>query len=352
MKISCQQQRARGFAVIIALVAITLLSIMAGALAISMKVESQIAQNANDGEKLLWVARGGVERACWILAQEPPGPSSLQQIWAGGPGVGPETNGPLTGITLDNFPVGEGSVSLKMVEQESKININAADTELLHQVLTVMGVDAGDISVVSDSILDWIDTDDAPHPAGAETDYYQGEVPAYNAKNAPMDDLQELQFVKGVTPLMFTGGTAGDPNSPFKHHKLGFGNGPGQPEDYPFGLRDVFTPYSNGKININTAGTNVLQLLPGMDTPTLEGIVTMRESIGGPTGDGVITSLGQLQSVVSNPQALQQMSRYLTVRGDTYEVTATARVGATEREFIAVIYRNGNNTSVVSFHAK
>ncbi len=64
--------------------------------------------NANDDEKLLWIGRAGVERACWLLAQEPPGPTSLQQIWAGGPGDGPETNGPLAGISLDNFPVGDG----------------------------------------------------------------------------------------------------------------------------------------------------------------------------------------------------------------------------------------------------
>ena len=37
-----------------------------------------------------------------------------------------------------------------------------------------MGADAGDISLVSDSILDWIDADDATRPAGAESDYYQG----------------------------------------------------------------------------------------------------------------------------------------------------------------------------------
>ena len=72
-----------GFAVIIVLVAVTVLSLLAGALAVFMKVESQLAQNGNDDEKLLWLGRAGVERACWILANEPPGATSLQQIWAG-----------------------------------------------------------------------------------------------------------------------------------------------------------------------------------------------------------------------------------------------------------------------------
>ena len=318
-----------------------------------MKVENQLAQNGNDDEKLLWLGRAGVERACWILAQEPGGPSSLKQIWAGGPGDGPETNSPLSGVTLDNYPVGDGTVSLHIIELESKININRADTPLLTQVLTTMGVDASLISVVSDSIQDWIDTDDATRPAGAESDYYQGLTPPYYAKDAPMDDIEELQLVKGVTPLMFKGGTAADPNSPFQHHKLGFGNAPGQAEDYPFGLRDVFTPFSNGKININTADANVLQCLPGLDANSAQAILTLRTSDGGAdNNNGVIASLGQLQPVVSNPQAFQSINHYCTTRGDTYEVHATAQVGTSQREFVAVIYRAGNHTEVVGFHPK
>ena len=195
----------------------------------------------------LWLGRAGVERACWILSQEPKGPTSLKQIWAGGPGDGPETNSPLMGISLDNYQVGDGSVSLKITELESRININRADTPLLTSVLTAMGVDAGSISLVSDSILDWIDTDDNRRPAGAENDYYQGLMPPYYAKNAPMDDIEELQLIKGVTPLMFKGGSAADPNSPFQHHQLGFANNTAGHEDYPFGLRAVFTPFSKGQ---------------------------------------------------------------------------------------------------------
>ena len=59
MKISPHQQPS-AFAVIMVLVAITVLSILAGALAIFMKVESQLAQNSNDSEKLLWIGRAGV----------------------------------------------------------------------------------------------------------------------------------------------------------------------------------------------------------------------------------------------------------------------------------------------------
>ena len=346
-------QPPRGFAVIMVLVAITVLSILAGALAVFMKVEAQLAVNSNDSEKLLWIGRAGVERACWILAQEPASPTSLKQIWAGGPGDGPETNSPLAGISLADFPVGDGTVSLAITELESKINVNRADTPLLTQVLTAMGVDASEISVVSDSIQDWIDADDGTRPAGAESDFYQGLTPPYYAKNAPMDDIEELQLVKGVTPLMFKGGTDADTNSAFQHHQLGFGHAPGQAESYPFGLRDVLTPFSSGKINLNTATANVLLCLPGMDQNTVDAIFRVRDSVGdGPIGNGVLTDINQLQAIVPNPQALQQLQRYCGFAGNTYEVHATAHVGASEREFIAIVFRNGNFVQVVGFHPK
>ena len=350
MKISSPQPP-RGFAVIMVLVAVTVLSILAGALAVFMKVESQLAVNSNDSEKLLWIGRAGVERACWILAQEPPSPTSLKQIWAGGPGDGPETNSPIAGISLNDFPVGDGTVSLAITELESKINVNRADTPLLTSVLTAMGVDASEISVVSDSIQDWIDADDNTRPAGAESDFYQGLTPPYYAKNAPLDDIEELQLIKGVSPLMFKGGSTADPNSPFQHHKLGFGNAPGQ-EDYPFGLRDVFTPFSSGKVNVNTASANVLLCLPGMDQNSVDAIFKLRDAEGGTMGSGIIGDLNQLSAALPDPQIVQRLQQYCGVAGNTYEVHATARVGVSEREFVAVVFRNGAFVQLVGFHPK
>ena len=334
------------------MIAITVLSIMAGALAIFMKVESQLAQYSNDSERLLWAGRAGAERARWILAQEPPGPTSLKQIWAGGPGDGPETNSPLTGISLTDYAVGDCKVDIAMTEQESKFNVNTADGDLLRQILTTMGVDAGEISAVADSIQDWIDADDAPHPAGAESDYYQGLTPPYSAKNAPIDDIEELQLIRGVTPEMFKGGSA-NPNAPFQHHKLGFGTSPGQMAEYEFGLRDVLTPYSSGRVNVNTASSNVLACIPQMDGQTVEAVLNLRNSEGDAmTGNGVIRDLNQLRGVIPNPQAFQQLQRYGTVAGSTYEVRITARAGASQREFIAVIIRAGPQTRIVSFYPK
>ncbi|HEX5398373.1 MAG TPA: hypothetical protein VFY06_04920, partial [Verrucomicrobiae bacterium] len=271
MKIPARQPSA-GIALLIVMCAIFVLSILAAGLAFSMKVESRLAMHADTNQRLVWLGRSGVERARWLLAQEASTQpfDSLNQIWAGGTGGIGETNSVLTGISLTDYKIGDGTVSLKITDLERYANINSANTLELQQALTLMGVDAGDISVISDSIQDWVQPGDLPRIAGAKDDYYQGLNPPYNCKSAPMDDISELLLVKGIWdhPEIFWGGAATNhPGASFQH-RLGIGTSPAETPSYPFGLVDLFTPFSSGRININTADRNVLQMLfmtTGMD---------------------------------------------------------------------------------------
>ncbi len=343
-----------------ALVAVVVLTILAGAFAYSMKVETRLAANSNNDEQMLWLGRSGVELARYVLTLDGQQPCDcLSQIWAGGPGTGPETNSPLMGLSLDNYPVGLpdpiGTVSLKIIDLERKININTASAPQLQQVFTTMGVDANDISVLSDSIQDWIDTDDSTRPAGAESDYYQGLNPPYYAKNGPMDDLSELLLVKGVTPAMYFGtGPSDQPDTSFTHHKLGFNNAAsGQEPDYPFGFTNIFTPFSSGKINLNTADLDVLELIPGMDTTSAENILKFRagpDGVDGTDDDTPFINVSQVTAAGVNPQAAPQIQNFCTTKSTTFEVHVTARIGDQERNFVAIIFRNGPNTQIVRFY--
>ncbi len=58
---------------------------------------------------------------------------------------------------------------------------------------------------VADAILDWMDSDDEAREYGVESDYYQGLSPAYGAKNGPLDTVEELLLVRGVTPQLLFG---------------------------------------------------------------------------------------------------------------------------------------------------
>jgi general secretion pathway protein K len=348
----------RGFAVIVALIAITVLAIMAAGFALSMKVETVLAANANSDEQMLWLGRAGMEYARWVLSQEAAIAGqpydSLNQKWAGGEGDMSESNSVLAGISLDNVPVGNvGTVSVKIIDHERFLNINTANAAVLQQVLTTMGVDADDLSVISDSIQDWVQSGDSPRVAGAKNDYYQSLTPPYYCKEAPMDDLSELLLVKGVTPAMYWGGS--DTNQPNTfHHKLGFGNSPGQTPDYAFGFTNVFTTVSSGQLNINTADATVLQLLPGMDAESAQNIIKTRsgpDGVDGTIDDTPFRSVSQLSAAGVNPQALTQMNQLCTVRSSTFDATVTARIGSLTRVYHAILIRNsGTDIEVVGFY--
>ena len=341
-----------GIALIMVMCAIFVLSALAAGFVLSMKVETRLAYNANSEQQLLWLGRSGVELARYVLSQHPPGEpyDSLNQKWAGGSGSLSESNSVLSSLSLNNYPVGDGTVSIKIIDLERKVNINTASATTIQQALTLMGVDANDISVVSDSILDWIDSDDLPRVAGAESDYYQGLAVPYYAKNAPIDDLSELLLVKDVTPEMYWGGNAGNHTPSVFQHKLGLGTAPGQTPDYPFGLVEIFTPFSSGKININTADANVLQMIPGVDAAMADAIIKQRagpDGVDGTEDDISFNSPGQLGGF-----GIQDTSACDT-RSFTYEVHATAQIGGFKREYVAILARtSGMDIQVLSFYWK
>ena len=50
-----------------------------------------------------------------------------------------------------------------------------------------------------------LDADDEPRELGAEIDYYSALAPAYAPKNGPLETVEELLLVRGVTPQLLFG---------------------------------------------------------------------------------------------------------------------------------------------------
>ncbi len=58
---------------------------------------------------------------------------------------------------------------------------------------------------IADAILDWLDEDDEARELGAEVAHYSGLSPPYAPKNGPMETVEELLLVRGVTPQLLFG---------------------------------------------------------------------------------------------------------------------------------------------------
>lgn len=61
---------------------------------------------------------------------------------------------------------------------------------------------------VADAILDWIDADDELREFGAEANEYAALDPPYAPKNGPLETIEELLLVQGVTPWLLFGADA------------------------------------------------------------------------------------------------------------------------------------------------
>jgi hypothetical protein len=328
------------------------LAILAGGFAYSMKVETKLARNANYETELEWLGRSGVEMARWILAQsfidEPY--DSLHQKWAGGPGSLGNSNSPLAEVSLENNQLGAGTFSIKITDLERKFNVNLADEAVLQQALILIGVDAGELPTIVSSILDWIDRDDDTHIGGTESDYYEGLTPPYYAKNGPIDDLSELLLVHGVTPEIYWGSGLANHTpaafqvqyNPFSRSEMPF---------YSIGLVDIFTPISNGRININTVPETTLQLIPMIDPTVAANIVQLREDW--PAGLHGLSIGDLLVNAGLSHEAARQFLRFFVMRSSTFEVQVDAEISGYKRQFIAILGRNNQrDVQVLSFYWK
>ena len=95
-----------------------------------------------------------------------------------------------------------------VIDEGGKLNVNsmiALDPtgQLLHDALMKLPNMTEDIA---DAIVDWVDADDDSRAAGAESSYYLSLTSAYKAKNGPLNSLDELLLIRGVTPALLYGG--------------------------------------------------------------------------------------------------------------------------------------------------
>jgi type II secretion system (T2SS) protein K len=103
--------------------------------------------------------------------------------------------------------VSGSTIRFGLVDQSSKLNVNALlqtdldDDQLRDALLALPNMTIE----IADAILDWIDDDDQPRMYGAENEYYGTLTPPYETKNGPLESLDELLLVRGVTAQLLFG---------------------------------------------------------------------------------------------------------------------------------------------------
>ncbi|MGD8372475.1 MAG: type II secretion system minor pseudopilin GspK [Syntrophobacterales bacterium] len=242
MKIKKVKLSQSGAALILALLMISILVVLVLETMRAMQVEGAGARHFQYSIQAEAMAKSGVYLAMSVLSDDLEENDVDHQGEAWGslpepdalPVALPEA-GTLEGEVLDEtgkFPINY------LVDDDG--NVRQAYQQVLERLLTnpPFLMDEEDAQALVTAIRDWLDKDDEPAGEfGAETDYYQTLETPYEIKNNVLTSLAELRLIRGITDLLYFG-KEGEP-----------------------GLKDLLTLYSDGKININTAGPLVLQAL-------------------------------------------------------------------------------------------
>ena len=180
------QKTQQGFALVIVIWILTLLSLMAGSFAQTMRRDSSVTSALKNNAQAFALAESGFTMAKFMLQQADP-----ELRW-------------LTDGSVYQILRADGSeIRIKIVSEAGKIDINAADEHLLSAMVKAVSTDLWDQQRLLNSILDWRDEDNEQRPHGAEKKQYQEAGLSYIPSNQPFQSLDELQLVLGITPEIF-----------------------------------------------------------------------------------------------------------------------------------------------------
>jgi general secretion pathway protein K len=194
---------------------------------------------------------------------------------------------------------------------------------MLRKIIMNLGLKIESRDVVVDSILDWLDADDLYRANGAENDYYRSLKEPYDCKNGPLDSVEELLLVKGVTPELFYG-------------KKATNKAEGGAKVDQIGLKEIFSIYAPGdQIDINSAPYPVLRGVLGIPEEISRLMVTAREEKGFESQQDIlqrVPELAQFYGDIGRLISFRSLTPYYTI-----ESRAKSKEGGSVRGLKVII---------------
>jgi general secretion pathway protein K len=318
-------QNSRGMALILTVLIISLIVSLTLQFNRSMRSDVYAAANLRDGIKLSYVAKSGFNYALAVLRKDTAegDADSLQEAWAD-----PKTLSAESASLFD-----EGRFEVRISDHSARIQINRlvddqqpqqfvpAQKDLLKGFLTQFDLEDEEVENIINAIKDWIDSDntDTDEFARAESTYYQGVERPYECKDAPIEFLEELLLVKGITKELYYG-TQGQP-----------------------GIANFLTPYGDGLININTADPVVLKALSAEITDDM--VENMLEYRNDKDNDLSAVNWNDRVGVSDVPVE----SSLLTTSSTHFEITSGGFIEAMTKQVTGMVKRTEQGLEILSW---
>ena len=187
--------RQRGMALITAMLVVAIAVTTASYISLDQQIWLRQAENLTDRAQAEVVRAGVLDWTVTMLTKDARESNSdnLTENWA---------------KTLPPLPVEGGQITGQISDAQARFNINnlvrnnapsAPDIGTFQNLLKSLAIDPN----ITDAAIDWIDADGDARPYGAEDiEYLQLEIP-YRAANQPLQSIEELRLIRGITPEIF-----------------------------------------------------------------------------------------------------------------------------------------------------
>ena len=223
--------RQRGFALVTVLWAAMILALIVQSVLVTGRTEARLASNREALAQLGTIADAGLNIAILRLLDPRPGGQ-------------PPVDGSLFPISFAGH-----ALRLSIQDEAGKIDLNAAQDEVLRRLFRSIGADPDTASALKDRILDWREPGIGKRLNGAKAPEYRAAGLAYGPRNGPFETLEELQLVMGMTPELFAA------------------------------IQPALTVYSQTPwVDPSFAPPEVLRALPGMDQAAIATLLQTRAS--------------------------------------------------------------------------
>ncbi len=177
----------------------------------------------------------------------------------------------------------------------------------------------GEAGSIVDALVDWLDKDDRESDNGAESSYYQSLARPYACRNGPVENIEELLLVKGITAKLLFGG---------RKTKA---------------LADYITVYGmDGKININTADK---LLIKSMDSQISSELVEKLDLFRRDKDN--LNQLAKTRWYLNTgfwPGDIKLNERYITTQSVFFHIKAVGRRDRLLSKVQVVVRRTNDNT--------
>jgi len=280
---------------------------MSGYVTAQINLSKKLSERSRD----YYLAKAGVERAIFEIKNDATEEyDAFTDSWGANTaafkavrlGDGTYSVYPFTGAG------GAKVVRCGLSDEEGKINVNKAPKEVLKNIFQIQGgLPADEAKEIAASIINWRSPADHADKEGADAFHYDTLERPYKAKNAPIESLEELVLIKGITAGVFAK------------------------------VRDCLTLYGAGAVNVNTAGIPALRAI-GMSEELAAKIVHFRGDNARQTAENVFDDPARIAALLMKKESISGEASgkisgliaagLLSVKSDNFSGVAAGNIGA------------------------